>query len=210
MSILFEEWKALIFSTSDHFVEDGVISNEHWVLAGKRVLFILKETNDYQGNIANLIRAAATSRPQSKLWDRPTFHNLGRWAYGLLNTEASYKEADAAKKQALLPCAFINIKKTSGGRVATTAVEANARMYATFLRRQIAIISPDIIIFGGTYKMIKDHVLPELKKVGPRVHKHGEKVICINANHPACTKRRTEMYDQVVGSYQRFVAGIKT
>jgi hypothetical protein len=211
MSALFEEWKTLLSATSDHFVEDGVISEEHWARAEKRILFILKETNDYRGNIANLIRVAATSRPQSKLWDRPTFHNLGRWAYGLLNAsdgEASYKEAHTARKRALLPCAFINVKKTSGGRAATNAVELNAQMYSVLLRKQIEILAPNIIVFGGTYKMIKDHVLPELTKVGPRIHKYGE-VVCINANHPACTKKRTEMFDQVVGSYRRFVDGIR-
>jgi len=104
----------------------------------------------------------------------------------------------------LLSCAFINIKKTAGGRTAGKAVERSAEKYSDFLKKQIDILSPNIIVFGGTYKIMKDHVLPEMKKVSHRVHKFGD-VVCINANHPACTKKRTFMYDQVLVNYSNYV-----
>lgn len=104
----------------------------------------------------------------------------------------------------MLSCAFINVKKTSGGRTATDAVELNAKTYSGLLRRQIEILAPSIIVFGGTYKMMKEHVIPELTKVSSRIHRCGE-AVCINANHPACTKKRSEMYDQVVGSYRQYL-----
>lgn len=207
MDTLIEEWRSLLSTTSDHFVEDGIISTEHWNVAEQKILFILKETNDYRGNIAKLICVAATSRPKSKLWDRPTFHNVGRWAYGLMNASngvAPYKDAHTARQRALLSCAFVNIKKTSGGRTATNAVELNAKTYSGLLRRQIEILAPNIIVFGGTYKMMKEHVLPGLAKVSSRIHMFGE-AVCINANHPACTKKRSEMYDQVVVSYRQYL-----
>lgn len=207
MDALFEEWRTQLSGTSDHFVKDGIISAEDWAQAETKILFILKETNDYKGNIAQLIRAAATSRPKSKLWDRPTFHNIGRWAHGLMNAsnyDVPYIDAHKARKRALLSCAFINIKKTSGGRVATSAVELNAQMYSGLLRKQIEIIGPSIVVFGGTYQMMKEHVIPELTRVGNRIHKFGD-IVCINANHPACTKKRSEMYAQVVGSYRKFL-----
>jgi hypothetical protein len=202
MEDLFNEWKALVLEESDHFVEDGIICQENWDSANRKILFILKETNDYKGSISRLINDAVTVRPKSKLWLRPTFHNIGRWAYGLLNqtdSVAPYKAANKERKNTLLSCAFINVKKTSGGRTAGKAVEESAIKYASFLRRQIEIISPDIIVFGGTYQIMKNHVLPEMGKVSYRVHKY-KGMICINANHPACTKKRNYIYDQVVGS----------
>jgi len=209
MDELFNEWKPLVLSDADHFVEDGIICQETWNSVNCKVLFILKETNDYKGNIAKLINESVTSRPKSKLWLRPTFHNIGRWAYGLLNfpeSVNSYKAAHKERKKSLLSCSFINIKKTTGGRIAGKSVELSAIKYASFLRKQIEILSPDIIVFGGTYQTIKDHVLPELKKESHRVHKFNN-AVCINANHPACTIKRTVMYDQVVSNYANYITG---
>jgi hypothetical protein len=208
MDELFKEWRPLVLADSDHFVEDGIICHETWNSVNRRILFILKETNDYEGNISKLINDAVRVRPKSKLWLRPTFHNIGRWAYGLLNFPEdvnSYKEANKERKKSLLSCSFINIKKTSGTRTAGKGVELNAIKYASFLRRQIEILSPDIIVFGGTFQTMKDHVLPEMQKKSHRVHKFNN-IICINANHPACTKKRILMYDQVVSNYANYIA----
>lgn len=205
---LIAQWKELASEDSDHFNDDGVICDKAWNQSKKKVLFILKETNDYKGSISKLIYDAVTVRPKSKLWARPTFHNIGRWAYGLLNysdCKVSYKKANDERKKALLSCAFINIKKTTGGRTATKAVEKSAIKHSSLLKKQIDLLQPDIIVFGGTYKIIKDHVLPELTKVAYRVHKYNN-VVCINANHPACTKKRKEIYDQVIDNYINYIA----
>jgi len=105
MGDLFHEWKPLVLSESDHFVEDGVICEQSWKKANQKVLFILKETNAHQGNIAKLINRAVNINPKSKLWLRPTFHNIGRWSYGLtkfVNQAPCYKEAHENRREALL------------------------------------------------------------------------------------------------------------
>lgn len=208
MSILFEEWKKEIELDEDHFVEDGIVCPEMWKKADRKILFILKETNDYRSSIVKLINDVVTKKkPKSKLWNGAMFHNLGRWTYGLLNYQNDmplYKIAHQNRKKSLLSCSYVNIKKTTGGRTATKAVEHHAEKYAHFLRRQILLINPDIIVFGGTYEMIKKYTLPELTSVSPRVHKFGN-IICINANHPAATITRTTMYEQVVGNFDVFV-----
>jgi len=208
MEKLFNEWKGLVLSKSDHFVEDGIICPEKWDSVNTKVLLVLKETNDYKYNIAKLIKDSVFKNPKSKLWRSPTFHNIGRWVYGLINSSDSvseYKDAHKNRKSSLLLCAFINVKKTSGGRRATKSVEENAREYSLFLRKQIDIISPDIIVFGGTYKIMKKYVLPELEKVHLRIHKYNE-IICINANHPAYIRKRKYTYDQVVVNYGKYLS----
>ncbi|MHC1697591.1 MAG: hypothetical protein AB9919_05920 [Geobacteraceae bacterium] len=208
MEELFVEWKKFVLDEADHFVEDGIICPEKWSLANQKVLFVLKETNDYTGSISKLIHDAIAIRPKSRLWGRPTFHNIGRWAYGLLNYPQSIGEYNAAhnnRKESILYCSFINVKKTTGGRTATNAVEENAKKYSKFLRKQIEIINPNIMVFGGTYKIMKDYVLPELVRVSSRIHSYKD-IICINANHPACTKNRALIYDQVMISYHKYIA----
>lgn len=207
MEKLFKEWRLLVRQDSDHFVEDGIICKEKWLKSNKKILFILKETNDYKGSISELIKIAVISRPKSGLWQRPTFHNIGRWAYGLLHImdkEVKYKDADKFRKEALLSCAFMNIKKTTGGSTATKSVDEHAKKYSNFIRREIELIEPDIIIFGGTYDIMKKYVFLEMENVSPRVYKYKE-YICIDANHPAYFKmKREDMYAQVVSSYRNY------
>jgi hypothetical protein len=208
MNSLFEEWKLLVSEESDHFVEDGIISEADWIVASKKVLFILKETNGYEKSISALIKNAVTKNPKSGLWDRPTFHNVGRWAHGLIQNSSavtSYNDSHVKRKESLLSCAFMNLKKTSGGRTATKAVSDFADRYSELIRRQIDLISPEIIVFGGTYKIVKKYVIPEMERVSSRVHRYN-KIICINANHPACIKNRKYLYEQVIGSYNSYLA----
>lgn len=189
------------------YIEDGIISPEDWHSCQVKVLFILKETNDYSGsNLAGLIRDAIVSRPKSKLWRRPTFHNVGRWAYGLQHFAENVPEYDVAhrnRKPALLSSAFINLKKTTGGRRATAKVGAFAQTHHIFLRKQIAAIAPDVVVMGGTYEIIKAFVFPELEKASSRVHRL-DGVPFINAFHPACTVVRKALYEQVLNSYRLY------
>lgn len=209
---LFSRWRASSAAFQDHFVEDGIIDPAKWAQADARILFILRETNGYRNSMATLIHKACTTHPSSKLWDRPTFHNVGRWAYGLLNaTDATLPGFDAAhknRKTALLACAFMNLKKTTGGARATEAVEHAAARDACFLREQIELIDPQVIVCGGTYKAIKQHLYPAIRRVGPRMHEVGGRLF-INANHPSYLKKTKEMYDDVVGNYQRYHAALK-
>ncbi len=208
MSELFAVWRPRVMQESDHFVEDGIICPEKWKEASKKILFILKETNDYKKSMCNLINEACTTRPRSGMWGSPTFHNIGRWAYGLLSYPESiwaYKAANTNRKGSIPYCSFINVKKTTGGRTATSSVEKSAKEYSSFLRKQIEIIKPEIIVFGGTYQIMKDHVLPELQKVSTRIHAY-HNIICINAFHPACTKKRSSMYEQVIMNYHSYIS----
>lgn len=189
------------------YIVDGIISSESWYLSRVKVLFILKEANGYDGsNLAELIRKAIVEKPKSKLWCRPTFHNIGRWAFGLQQggeKSADFKEAHRNRKSALLASAFINLKKTTGGRRATVEVRQFAETHRERLREQILAVTPDVVVMGGTYDIIKACVFPELEKVSHRVHLlHG--VPFINAFHPACTKVRKALYEQVLDSYQNY------
>lgn len=215
MNNLFSEWKKVYeLDGADHFVEDGIVSIEYWEKSKIRVLFILKETNNFKGNINELIESTVnkTRKKRSKLWQRPTFHNIGRWTYGLINSNnriEPYETSHDKRKKALLSCAFINIKKTAGEKSSQKKIiDENAKKYNTFIKKQIDIIEPDIIVFSGTYKTIKSYVLPELVKVSYRVHTY-KNIICINAFHPACTKARKEMYDLVVSNYYDYKKSLR-
>lgn len=209
---LFSRWRASSTDFEDHFVEDGIIDLARWGQASMRILFVLRETNGYRGSMTTLIHKACTTHPSSALWDRPTFHNVGRWAHGLLGaTGAALPDFGAAhenRKTTLPACAFINLKKTTGAARATKAVEQATARDAIFLREQIELINPQVVVCGGTYKTIKQHLYPAIRRVAPRVHEVGGRLF-INTNHPSYLKKTSEMYDDVVGSYHRYQAVLK-
>lgn len=161
--------------SGDHlFWQKLTISSETALSAdknGARPSARLKEPNGYKGEygaLNDLLRKAAEPNSNSKMWNRPTFHNVGRWTHGLPNYSdqvPAYDEANRACKTAVLACAYINIKKSSGGARATKKVEDHAAKYAEFLKRQVSIIDPDIVVCGGTYAMLKKHVYPSMSRV---------------------------------------------
>lgn len=210
IDVLLNEWRSQVVKESGHFVEDGVICQGSWSQAKRKVLFLLKEPNGYKGEhgpLNELLRKAATINPGSSMWDRPTFHNIGRWTYGLLNYShhvPAYQDANKACKTAVLECAYINIKKSSGGARSTKAVAMHAEKYAEFLRRQVELIAPDIVVCGGTYSILKEHVYPNMLKISSRIHKNGD-LILINAFHPGCRIKREMVYDQVLSSFHAFM-----
>ena len=209
--ILFDEWRPHVVAESGHFVEDGIVCEEGWRKAKRKILFLLKEPNGYKGEhgaLNDLLRKAAAPNSTSAMWDRPTFHTVGRWAHGLLHYSGqvpSYDEAHRARKSAVLECAYINIKKSTGGARATKKVEVHAAKYAEFLRRQVAIIEPDIVVCGGTYDILKEHVYPRMSKISSRIHQL-ETRIFINAFHPSCRTNRKVVYDQVLQSFHQYMA----
>lgn len=210
MSALFDEWRPLVETDAGHFVEDGIICEEAWSRATRKVLFLLKEPNGYCGEygpLNELLRKAAARNSTSKMWDRPTFHNVGRWTFGLLNYSGEvpdYDTANAGRKTAVLGCAYINIKKSSGGARATKDVEVHAEKYAEFLKRQVDIIQPDIVVCGGTYKMLKKYVYPGMVRVSHRVHQL-EGLLFINAYHPGYVAKREILYDQILSSFHEYM-----
>lgn len=107
-------------------------------------------------------------------------------------------------KTAVLACAHINIKKSSGGARTTKKVEDHAAKYAEFLKRQVSIIDPEIVVCGGTYAMLKKHVYPSMSRVSSRIHEF-DKRIFINAFHPGCRTGREDLYNQVLLSFHQYM-----
>ncbi|MCV5231599.1 hypothetical protein OFC56_31060, partial [Escherichia coli] len=81
--------------------------------------------------------------------------------------------------------------------------DAHAREFAPFVRRQIELINPDIVVLCGTYNQVKRYVFPELKKVSERVHVN-DGVVFINAFHPAARKKSAMLYHQVLDNYHAY------
>lgn len=202
---LFIAWEAAI-PGDRHFNRDGVISKSNWDSCPAKVLFILKETNQAEQNIVNAINKAIDNS-SSGWWRGKVLRRVGRWAYGLqayAGTVPSFKDTVLSEKYALRSIAYINIKKTTGGAITNAkAFDAHAQKFAAFVRKQVDLIQPNIVVLCGTYKQVKRHVYPELRKVSERVH-ICKGVVFINAFHPAARKKGPMLYHQVLDSYHTY------
>ncbi len=202
---LMAAWKEA-FPEGWHFNHDGVISKENWDSSGKRVLFVLKETNKAKQNVVTAINRAIDVK-KSGWWRGKVLRRVGRWAYGIQNYDGvvpPFKDAKLNEKNAIKNIAYINIRKTSGS--ATTnkkAFDTHASEFATFVRRQVELIKPDVVVLCGTYSQVKRYIFPEIKKVSERVHVH-EGMVFINAFHPAARKKSAILYHHVLDNYHAY------
>lgn len=202
---LMDAW-AEAFPEGWHFNHDGVISKENWDSSGTKVLFVLKETNKAKQNVVTAIHRAIEVK-KSGWWRGKVLRRVGRWAYGLQNYDGvvpPLKDAKLNEKNAIKSIAYINIRKTSGGvRTNKKPFDAHASEFAPFIRKQVELIKPDVVVLCGTYNQVKRYVFPELKKVSERVHVN-EDVVFINAFHPAARKTSAMLYHQVLDNYHAY------
>ena len=144
-SALFAEWTERV----DNFAKDGVVSEKLYEASAKRLLFVLKETNDTKDfDLRRFLSKGA--RPQT--WD-----NVTRWVMGIrdlgtdIDWQAIKKITLAQRRKHLSSIAAINMKKKPGRH--TTDVSAfwsTIKRDADFIGRQIGFYDADLIILCGS------------------------------------------------------------
>jgi len=127
--------------------KDGILNIDEYRNAKRKILFVMKETNKYEGgSLSDLLK----NGPKYQMW-----HTTARWAAGILNNFPEYQEIgnyDTLTK-AIHKIAVINLKKAAGGSSANmTIVEAYAHQDKQLLIEQTKSINPDIILACGTFE----------------------------------------------------------
>lgn len=154
---LFSEWKSNRNYTS--FLEDGIFDEETYNKQDIKILFVLKEADWENGN-CDLCEylLTKTSRNQWRTW-----YNIVRWIIAI-RTGGEYprKITNDDKVENLKTIAFLNIKKVGGD---SKADDSEIRKYgindSDFIKRQIELYNPDIIICcgRGNGKILHDYIL---------------------------------------------------
>ncbi|MGB5965658.1 MAG: hypothetical protein WBF77_09045 [Sulfurimonadaceae bacterium] len=186
MTDIFHEWKENDMHKGCLFITDGIIDKELWNKSDNKVMFLLKEAYD--------------SKKESGTWDLPslirkrgvsgrTFKPMAQWAYGIHsilngNGIAPYVENSKEVKMSLFSSAIVNLKKSAGKK---SSGKNNLQKYVDedwhLLSSQIKAISPQIIVCGKTWALIKDK-LPNKKKITDSAYV-SEGIIYLNFWHPS-------------------------
>jgi len=150
---LFTEWEEKVNEYKNKFVSDGIIDENEYDNADKKLLFIAKEPNDPL---------------QERKWDfrdiwknKIEFNNsfsyrIAEWAYGILNDFPPYDDLwsnDPSKLFNILQSiSFMNLKKIGGnGSSEYDSIHKHVNNELDFLKKQIDIIRPEIIILGLSF-----------------------------------------------------------
>jgi hypothetical protein len=214
---LFCEWKASKSDYAGKFSPDGVVDEECYEKAARRVLFVLKEPNAHHDDLRDHARNFA----QGKNKTRATWRNLAYWSYGILREFPVFSQVkgDPAYPQVLHEIAVMNLKKTPGGGSANDK-EINRfaldRSNQVFIRREIEIIAPQIIIscvgtgtrvdkLHGTVRSLLAPGAPWLRSQNGVFYLLFEAGILVAFAHPAGRFAEADMYKHLVGETQAIV-----
>ncbi len=150
---LFEKWKI----EREGFIADGVVDEEAYLSSKPRVVYLLKEVNGGQDwSLTDYISAGGRAH---------TWNNIARWQYGLQNLEREIHWDEIKdisnnwRKERLQSICAVNVKKTSGGCTSKKdELVEKAFQDRKFLKEQIEIYNPDIIICCGTSYLYFDYI----------------------------------------------------
>lgn len=223
----------------DAFVEDGLcwasISKDLpdrdnrnwpeclWTDANRRVLFLLKEPNQNEGE-------------DYKDWDwaegTDQFGNvLAYWLEGILRTKSNYSPTynDISFRKDIFskfPLAICNLKKIAGDSQADwKEIWEYAERDKEFLRRQIReILRPNIIVCGGSndsndsYKKVLtialEIIYPDLKTEFKRINSwcyfnSKEDILLIDSYHPSYYAiKEQDKIEWLIKGYQEFILAV--
>jgi hypothetical protein len=173
----------------DAICRDGIADPERFAAASDRVLFVMREANDWPGGD---IRALLRDGPRFQVW-----HTIGRWAAGLLQGFPNFERVDDREtmRDALGQIASINLKKKTGGSSADLSViNAYAWQDRHLLREQIELIRPTTIVACGTWNELVWLLELPVKADAPRTVLQAPKVAArvIPWVHPSrCDNRKS-------------------
>ena len=185
--------------SSEDICRDGIIDYETYIRAKPKILFVMKEVNQWPGGD---LREMLRNGPVYPMW-----HTVARWAAGILRGFPPFDEINKHEVfvESIRSIATINLKKISGqGYANMSIVNAFAFMDRHLLLDQIQMINPDIIVAGGTFDsliwLLDLQVDPE-DPWSRSVLDHRRNIKVIPWRHPGRVDNR-ETYDKLRDFFQ--------
>lgn len=123
------------------FDEDGIVDVETYKKQSKKLLFILKETNDLEGSLTEFLRNGGPGGGQK------TWQPACKWIKAILDGTMEGNYASSEEREPMLHrIATMNVKKVSGGATSDYSYVEWAKGNEDLLLAQINDINPDIIL----------------------------------------------------------------
>ncbi len=189
--LLLESWAARPHHSKKGFVKDGIIDPARWNTTSIKVLFLLKEAYPDEPHKATdwdlrILLKENWKKPKGVL-----FRRAACWAYAAKHfsdpIQPQLPADDNAWSEAgecLLSAAIVNVKKSCGKNSSDLEdIKMHAQVDGEFLKRQIELIMPNIVICGYTWFAVQ-HLWPGAEVLYHRSYQADKKVF-IDFWHPA-------------------------
>lgn len=207
---LFELWKTEY--EGKVFVTDGIVNPQKWNSQKVRPMFLLKDAYGGDANW-NLINDHILRHLDSNVDN--TWKKVTQWSYGLMNTDENkiqpFDENLIPKKygnEYLQSMAVVNIKKESGkSKSVWEELEVAVEKDKDFIKREIELIDPTVIVCGYTISQLEKILGVEIKKERNRnlyyyTEINGKTIIVLDYYHPASRYPDIMNYYALVNIYQ--------
>ena len=155
-------------------VFDGEINNDLWAGNKTRILWVLKETNEFpkDKDLRVLLREISNASDPNSVYNhwKATYGLVAKASYGLLNNLewggwADDVDALVKNEKILEKIAVINVNKRAGAAKSDAKkLGEAAEEFKVTLLRQIELLDPHIIILGGVGDIVSKW-LEEASKV---------------------------------------------
>lgn len=209
---IFEELR----SRNPEIIDDGVSDEIQYMIAARRIMYVLKEANGGLGwSLCEHLKNGGRNREHDATWD-----NIARWTEGILSLPADIpwaqlEEGCQQRRKKVLPkiCA-VNVKKTPGGSVSDNRkVYSAAQDNADLLKRQLDLYKPDIVICCGTEAAFVDACFYD-KGIQWRMTTRGiwyfrdGNTVVIAFSHPAARTRDCYLYYALLDAVREILKNV--
>ena len=207
---LFAEWKERTKAETP-FITDGVMNPELWFSQKVRPLFLLKEAYGGENDWDLVADHVMSNEDIRKIWKR-----VSLWAKGIFGTDRFHmerympndEEFNEFGNKYLSKIAAVNIKKYDGKEESDcNDILSYAEKDADFLKRQIELCDPTIIVCGYTAASLdKIFGIEVRKETNEKLYYHmkinNHDVLVIDYWHPANQFPEIMNYYGLLGIYQ--------
>jgi len=211
--LLFSEWRATKEITHENFVADGVVHPETYIKTTPRLLFLAREAHWEDEGMHHDMRKYLAEGVNWRSWQV-----IARWTRAITTTEdVPWEDVDDEameqnfKRDEFRKVAFVNIKKQGGSSsVNWNKLIAYTKACAHFVRRQIELYNPNVIICNGTIWLLERFILPHTIRDSRRWSDNDvvwfplrdRPCVVIETPHFTARKAHREMYERLVTAYE--------
>lgn len=196
---LFSDWE----KKYKYFSPDGIVDFYSYNNASLKITFILKETNEKEEDggydLTEFLRDGAVG---GCIWN-----NVSRFSAGIIFKKDFEIVEDLDKydrEKYLAPISVINLKKTPGKpNSIDSEIDKFAKEDREYIKKQVEIYKPDLIICGGTGDIFIKNILDLDAKSWTYVSDYlsyltYNDTIIVKTFHPACRKSKEDLFENIV------------
>ncbi len=219
-------WENDLRSYNGKVIVDGLVKAKMYFRSNPKIAWFLKEAYTVEENGFHIKKHYGQEDAYNnffKLKATQTWHPIIYSSYAILNNYDSYNDmydikGDPSMCDVIKQIAIINANKFPSqtySRTTASNLKKGFEEFQNFLKQQIDLLNPSILIFGGTFHLYKESIFKltnkhkikefdELKKSGVGAWIDNGRLF-LEVYHPANTQMKHPDYvDSILRAYKRW------